>query len=309
MRLDRGAGGAWNKFVMDWCVTPDEQSCDQLKSLVEGGRPYEAALELQGMRRVEAQDAADARELPRPPQRDSPLERRLAAALARIAAKSPALEVRQMRQSVIGHTEPLTPREAWAFLDRHKSSRGIRPAGEAWPGGQPLEVRDRTGRRGRYRVGAKTPLAALWVWSDFVAPSLLWPKPSAAWWVLTDETPQLSAIWVSLEESNPRRAHLSRISICAMPHVSPESVAAAFEQERRELFGVWRGAVAVGRRAMADFVDHQRNSTAKLPPWATLLALWNETVPTAWHYPNWRNMQRAYTHERAAAAKRHDRDG
>ena len=274
----------WVAWVESWSPTPREQMGLGLKAMVDDGRSEDALRALLEHRKSGA--ALTETDEHEGVVGGSALEGRLAVVLNRLASEHPQLQLEQLRRTCIGRPGVLTRAKAWAFLEPHSASSG-----------RILVVQDRTGRHGLFRADPDAPLAALWVNSRALLGLLLWPQPSIAWWLLTGEVPELPSITARLDGPRGRGAHQLRITITAMTHVSKESVAATFSAARRQAFATPRGAVAVGRRAMVDFVDRHRGTRAELPPWPELLALWNDAVPRVWRYSDWRAMARAYGHE------------
>ena len=259
---------------------------------------------------------------------DEAIAAAISALSARRASADGRVNVRLLRESIIGRAEPLSRTEAWAFLDkaeRHPHPIPWERLHAGWDRSPlmsqtqigahaSLSFRDEAGRDHQFRAGPESVLGSLWLWANHLFTTYNWPRSQAAWFLLTGEPPTLLPA-TALIEQGVAGALTSTITVTVPGYGGKESVAAALTMASRQLLGRRRGPLALARHAMAAFVDDQFEREGKPPEWQELWRRWNQFAPPQWRlrkgrvrYPHWSAMLDAYRREKQARGEIEARD-
>ncbi len=124
-----------------------------------------------------------------------------------------------------------------------------------------------------------------------------WSNAEAIWFLLTGEVPTLESLTVGrstffgLSPGSSARvaahdpepecvATQAWITVKALPHVSPDAVAAAYAAEQRRMTGCpVRRPIENGNLSLLDFVGEQIARSGVPPDWPRLLRQWNRRKP------------------------------
>ena len=330
--LDGPSRKRWERHIVETGMSDVEQTSQLARAALHrkdvDGALYEVLRAREQNRVPGTPKESPQPSIPRGSKSDEATAAAISVLSARRAATDQSVNVRLMRESIIGRAEPLSKSEAWEFLGKAERLPEPIPWERLHAGWDrspllsqtqfgahaTLSFRDEAGRDHQFRANEGSALAALWLWANHLLTTYNWPRSQAAWFLLTGEPPNLLSA-TALTEQGMAGALTSTIKVTSLVYGGEESALAALRMAKHQLFGRRRGPLALARHAMAAFVDDQFAHEGIRPEWPELWRRWNKFAPPQWRlhkgrlrYPGWRAMLDAYRREKAARRAIEGRD-